>query len=588
MLIITAVWLASVLIVNPIGDFPLNDDWATGLAVKWLLETGSFRPNDWAVMTLLTNVAWGSLFCLPAGFSFTALRLSTLAMSLIGILAVYVLIRDLRQPRWLAVAGAATLGANPIYYAMSNTFMTDVTFTAITILAAVFLARNLRSGSNVDLFLGTALAVAATLSRQLALAVPLAFGVSLVLIGGLSRHNVLRAAVPPLACFALLVLVEGWLAQSDRLPSSALFVGKESPYVRMENLKNIVDNSAAQIVDKVQRRIVSLTKNAYVGFLYLGLFLIPVLTAGYARMLRSRDRPTIALFAIATATLAITTGIVAWHGLSPALPRGDDHPTAYLMPMSGNVLMDSGIGPVMLRDNWAGGNYVPVLPTLPEAFWLVATLLSVLGAGILIAILSSRLIAMAPWFRRDRPNDAQAVDSFYVLSALIYLLPLFVFGFIDRYLLAPIPLLVAAVAGTGGHWPQFLDVDSKKARYAAAVLLAGFSIFAVAATRDYLSWNRLRWVGLNELMSSHHVGPRDIDGGFEFNGLYLYDPDYRYDPRKGWWWVQGDRYRIAFGPMAGYRVIKEYRYRHWLPPHVGSIVVLQKVEPHPNRPTTAE
>jgi hypothetical protein len=127
-----------------------------------------------------------------------------------------------------------------------------------------------------------------------------------------------------------------------------------------------------------------------------------------------------------------------------------------------------------------------------------------------------------------------------------------------------------------GQLASFLDVDSKRVRYAAAALLTGFAAFSVATTRDYLSWNRVRWNALNELMSEHHVGPQDIDGGFEFNALYLYDPKYEYDPRKGWWWVQGDKYRIAFGEMLGYRVIKEYRYRHWLPPHVGRVVVLEE------------
>src|SRR5262249_31065634 len=156
-----------------------------GRTVERFLQTGTFHPLDWAVMTLVTNVAWGSLFCLPGGFSFTALRLSTLALSLIGILALYALVRDLRQPRWLAVVAALTLGANPIYYAMSHTFMTDVPFTAITILGALFLARSLRSGSDFDLTVGTVLAVAGALSRQLALAVPLAFGASLILSRGL-------------------------------------------------------------------------------------------------------------------------------------------------------------------------------------------------------------------------------------------------------------------------------------------------------------------------------------------------------------------------------------------------------------------
>jgi hypothetical protein len=579
MLIIAAVWLVSVFIVNPVGDFPLNDDWSYGLVVKRFLETGSFHPNDWGAMTLVTNAAWGSLFCLPDGFSFTALRLSTLTLSLIGILGVYVLVRDLHQPRWFAVVAAVTLGANPIYYAVSNTFMTDVPFAAILIVAAVFLARSLRSGSNFDLTVGTAFAVAGTLSRQLALAVPLAFAVSLILARGFTKDTVLRAVTPAVVCLSILVVVQAWLAKGGHLSSQALFIGKDSPYLSLNSMQRILDDPAAQIVARVGHRIISVTKNTYVGVLYLGFFLLPVLIFAAPEIVRLRGRGILAFLAVAITTLALTTGVVALVGVSPAVPRADQYPVAHLMPLSGNVLMASGIGPLMLRDNWIGNSYVPVLPAapaLPAGFWVLVTLMSVLGAAFLISILCVRLVKLVPLFGRERTEEVDVVGTFYLLCAMVYLLAIFIFGLIDRYLVPPIPFLIGAVAGMRGYLPQFVDARSKSARYVAAALLAAFSIFAIASTRDYLGWNRVRWNALNELMNEHHVGPDNIDGGFEFNAMYLYDPQYQYDPRKSWWWVQGDKYRIAFGEMPGYRVIKEYRYQHWLPPYAGRVVVLQE------------
>ena len=89
MLFIAAIWCISLFVVNPFaGDFPLNDDWSYASTVKHLLETGEFRPSEWFAPPSLTNALWGSLFCLPAGFSFVALRASTLTLSLLGILAV--------------------------------------------------------------------------------------------------------------------------------------------------------------------------------------------------------------------------------------------------------------------------------------------------------------------------------------------------------------------------------------------------------------------------------------------------------------------------------------------------------------------
>ena len=48
--------------VNPVGDFPLNDDWAYGLNVKrWILD-GHLSYTGWGSMTLLSHIAWGALF----------------------------------------------------------------------------------------------------------------------------------------------------------------------------------------------------------------------------------------------------------------------------------------------------------------------------------------------------------------------------------------------------------------------------------------------------------------------------------------------------------------------------------------------
>src|SRR5262245_24991466 len=160
--ILGAIWFASLLIVRPIGNFPLNDDWAFARTVKDFVETGKYSPSAWAAMPLLTQTFWGSLFCWPAGFSFNALRCSTLVMSFGGILATYFSLRYVNPLRSVAVLGALVLAFNPIYYALSNTFMTDVTFTGLMMGSALFLFRYLQHGSLRDGIIGATLALAAT------------------------------------------------------------------------------------------------------------------------------------------------------------------------------------------------------------------------------------------------------------------------------------------------------------------------------------------------------------------------------------------------------------------------------------------
>ena len=99
--------------------------------------------------------------------------------------------------------------------------------------------------------------------------------------------------------------------------------------------------------------------------------------------------------------------------------------------------------------------------------------------------------------------------------------------------------------------------------------------FTVAATHDYLAWNRARWVALRELMEVDGVTPAEIDGGFEFNGFYRYGlPS---SPGKGMW-VEDDRYIVTHGPVPGYRTMRSYPYRRWIAPPDGAIYVLVRQE----------
>lgn len=117
-LVIVIVWVIGLTIINPFGNFPLMDDWSYGLTVKHFLDSGDFRPIGWTSMPLITHVLWGSIFCIPNGFSFEALRFSTIIISLIGTLGSYHLIRELEGSRWFAVTAALTIAFNPIYYAL--------------------------------------------------------------------------------------------------------------------------------------------------------------------------------------------------------------------------------------------------------------------------------------------------------------------------------------------------------------------------------------------------------------------------------------------------------------------------------------
>jgi len=165
----------AILVVYPLGDFPLNDDWAYATDVKNLLETGVFNPVGWTSMSLLTHVLWGSLWCSIFEFSFEVLRASTLFISLICLRNVYFIGREMGASRLLALILALTLAFNPIYFGLSFTFMTEVSFMAFISFAALFFVRFLKNNSSVNWWLAFVFCIIASLSRQTGLFLPLAF-----------------------------------------------------------------------------------------------------------------------------------------------------------------------------------------------------------------------------------------------------------------------------------------------------------------------------------------------------------------------------------------------------------------------------
>jgi hypothetical protein len=92
-------------------------------------------------------------------------------------------------------------------------------------------------------------------------------------------------------------------------------------------------------------------------------------------------------------------------------------------------------------------------------------------------------------------------------------------GYFDRYLLPVLAFLLAALAVV---LPEDADAASGWRRWCGVGLIVGMGGFAMAGTRDYLEWNRVRWQCARNLIEQREISADDIDGGFEFNRWHLY------------------------------------------------------------------
>ena len=538
-------WVAGILIVNPMGNFPLNDDWAMGQTVKRLVEGQGYHPIGWTEMSLITHVLWGALFCLPHGFSFNALRCSTLVFSLAGVFAMYALIRHLRPSRTFAFICAVTLAFNPIFFALSNTFMTDVPFTTLVILSALFFVRYLQNEDHADLVLATVFTIAATLCRQLGLCLPLAFAMSFFLKQKRQKSSILPAVLPLITTSCILVAFQLWLKLTGRLPTI-----------------NIQRGRLLTIISHPIRAPINVAYFGWAMLMYLGWFLLPVLVLSNER-LKNRT-PRARAFVRVILGLFIVASIVRFL-IIPHLSRFAEFGVKTLMPVHNNILIPQGIGPASLHDTAI--LRLPNLPALPTAFWLVVTILSIIGAGMLLVKIANLISdSVRPdTFAQTPPQNV--VPVFFLLVALIYLFPWLLSGFFDRYLL-PITAFCAAFLAI---YVAPVKAPSRRRFVVAVGLIAGFWIFSVATTRDYLQWNRTRWKAIDDLLAQKDIKPKEVDGGFEYNGWYLYDTFSLTN-----WWIVNDTYTIAFGPMNGYEQVARYTYAHCLPPYEGQILVLKR------------
>jgi len=82
-------WIVIEVLVNPVGEFPVHDDWVYARTVHTLVTQGRYELCGYQTVTLLAQALWGTLFVLCFGFSMTVLRFSVIVIGGLGIIAAY-------------------------------------------------------------------------------------------------------------------------------------------------------------------------------------------------------------------------------------------------------------------------------------------------------------------------------------------------------------------------------------------------------------------------------------------------------------------------------------------------------------------
>ncbi|MBI4486394.1 MAG: glycosyltransferase family 39 protein, partial [Acidobacteria bacterium] len=170
----TTIVVAALLVAagfRPFQDTPFIDDWVYSWSVQHLIETHEFLFPELVGNPIAAQVLWGALFCLPFGFSLTALRVSTWTLGVLALCASYLLVSECGGTRRSALMAAAVLGFYPVFLIMSPTFMTDVPFVAAMLWSALLFVRALLRRRVALVWLAAAVCAASAGSRVIGVGV---------------------------------------------------------------------------------------------------------------------------------------------------------------------------------------------------------------------------------------------------------------------------------------------------------------------------------------------------------------------------------------------------------------------------------
>lgn len=529
-LFLMAGWVLILLFINPIGDYPTNDDWAYAQIVKRFVETGVYDLGFWPGMTLFTHVMWGSLFCTLFGFSFTVLRLATLCLAIAGSFIFLKLLKELlREDLWSRRIGLAALVCNPFFLLLSFSYMTDVPFLTFVLSALFFFKRAYEKDRLTDWGLALLFSIIAILTRQLALLLPLAFSFTLLLKKRTAKHILLAISIFSISFLSL-------HAYTSYMEAT---VGLPPPFGRPESLLKRVN---------VNFILGQLKYRGGIHLFYWSIFLVPFVAITGISVRRKK------IDAIILALVILICGYFYFFSWG-------------VIPI-GNLFYATGFGPITLLDVEKGFSGVKhISPTS----WLVIQAITFPFA---VAIMY-RGVKKAWWAfnHRKKFSDTQLwkLAIFLMLIGYSSFMLIDIHKF-DRYFFPLYSLLILLLASGNRS-----GTPSLPQKVVSLGSLAVMAVFSLIATRDYHAWQEARWTALEELVKDQGISPRLIDGGFEFNGWYETGPS---NPsgrdRKSWWFVDEDEYAIARQAFECYEVIRTFPTHTWLDPLGDSLVVLKR------------
>jgi len=530
---LSVIWLLCILLVNPMGDFPLNDDWSYAHNTRALVLENKIEFHDWGAMTLIAHTIWGAMFCKIFGFSFTVLRVSTLVLGWGAIMGCFHFFKEGGMHEKHAFGGTLLLLFNTFFFVNAFTYMTEVPFLCFFLWAAYFSLKSINGKGSNNIIFATLFSIIAILIRQHGILVPLAFFFTYIIKNKLSLKTVIQSVTPLVLTYASMQIFVNWRKANYGLSKN------------FGQTKQLIDNiTNGELKQTIETEI-------HIFFEFWGLFLFPLLLIILIYFWKKTPHIVKLIATVSTLTLSYPYSKI------------------YHQKLLGNTFENLHIGPVSLS------SYDKLVPTrISQMDWenfLLFLFITAIFLLILIFIQSYNLLV----FLKNKKSEFVSWSSIFAfIAAFGYFLFLTLNKHqIDRYVLINIPFLILFI------FPKKMDLKIPKIIRIISISSFGIiAIYSIIATHDYLAWNRAEWKAIDYALEEIKIDPTELNASFEYRGLYNIKNNWA---SFGWedlekWNDAPQKHSIAFSPICKYNTLKKVPYQRFMPPRTDTMYLLKK------------
>ena len=473
-------------------NYPIDDDWSYIKAAETFHHTGEMEFTPWTAMSLVAQIWWGTCFTKIFGYSIEVLRLSTLVISLLGLIFIYFLLLELKHNWQTSFLIVLLLLFNPFSFPLNFTFFTDHFFISLLFISTYFYYKAFKDKKDIYLLIASLVVSFSILVRQNGILIPLAVFIYLLIsersLKTITRRSLLTLIIP----ITTFIIFTYWL--------NAIH-GPTAEYIKQ----------TSKLLENLRKPYLFLIKIVWRPFLileFIGFCLLPLSFSFLPKLKELFNRKH--YFLLLLFCLAGTIFYIAF-----------EH-----------------IGLYSTIDLWLNGfrfayiseyGYRDSLNIL-FFFYRLLDFLSVASVVYLIYL----MIKYRKLIREQFPLSSP--------SFLIVLIGIFQFIFLlttlykfSRYYLILIPFFIFAILEITKH----IRIN----KMVFLPFLTIYALFSFAVTQDVMSWNQIKWQITQQLLDKG-ISTRKISAGFAWDAwhCYQYSSDHPDEivPQRGDipWWIE--------------------------------------------------